>query len=228
MFDQAKHRFLLARILQDVFSDIKIAPFLGFKGGTALMFFYELPRFSVDLDFNLLEPEQEEQVFESVRAILQKYGTIHDQAIKHFGTVLILDYEKGGRKLKIEISNRLFDNHYEPKTFYGTTITVMTAPDMFAHKLCALLDRPALTNRDIFDLWFFLDKQTPINRSLVETRMGMPFAEYLNRCIEAIPKVPKNRLLDGMGDLLNEPLKDFARREMLGETINMLEMLRDF
>lgn len=34
---------------------------------------------------------------------------------------------------------------------------VMTAPDMFAHKLCALLDRKQIANRDIFDSWYFME-----------------------------------------------------------------------
>ncbi|HCC85077.1 MAG TPA: hypothetical protein DEQ06_00520 [Porphyromonadaceae bacterium] len=39
-------------LLKDIYTDIEIAPSLGFKGGTALMFFYDLPRFSIDPDFN--------------------------------------------------------------------------------------------------------------------------------------------------------------------------------
>jgi hypothetical protein len=42
---------------------------------------------------------------------------------------------------------------------------------MFAHKLCAMLDRNSLTPRDIFDSWFFMQKQTPVNRSIIEKRM---------------------------------------------------------
>jgi predicted nucleotidyltransferase component of viral defense system len=56
---------------------MEIASSLGFKGGTALMFFYDLPRFSIDPDFNLLDTGKEKQVYEKVRAILLKYGAIH-------------------------------------------------------------------------------------------------------------------------------------------------------
>jgi predicted nucleotidyltransferase component of viral defense system len=55
MISVNKHKFFLFQILKDVYSDIELANCLGFKGGTALMFFYDLPRFSVDLDFNLLD-----------------------------------------------------------------------------------------------------------------------------------------------------------------------------
>ena len=56
--DINRHRFFLVQILKDIYSDIELAKYLGFKGGTALMFFYDLPRFSVDLDFNLIDTEK--------------------------------------------------------------------------------------------------------------------------------------------------------------------------
>jgi hypothetical protein len=50
-----KHKFFLVQILKDIYSDIELSNYLGFKGGSALMFFYDLPRFSVD--FNLIDGE---------------------------------------------------------------------------------------------------------------------------------------------------------------------------
>ena len=54
MVDINKHKFFLFQILKEIYEDKELSGILGFKGGTALMFFYDLPRFSVDLDFNLL------------------------------------------------------------------------------------------------------------------------------------------------------------------------------
>ena len=70
MVDINRHRFILVQILNDIYSDILLSNCLGFKGGSALMFFYDLPRFSVDLDFNLLEASKEELVFRKVLNIL--------------------------------------------------------------------------------------------------------------------------------------------------------------
>ena len=53
-----KHKGLLLQILKDIYSNTSISPFLGFKGGTAAFMFYNLPRFSVDLDFDLLRSEE--------------------------------------------------------------------------------------------------------------------------------------------------------------------------
>ena len=89
--DTNKHKFFMLQLLKDIFSDTLLSSVLAFKGGTATMFFYDLPRFSTDLDFNLLNPEQEKEVYDRVRKIVLKYGKIHDEAIKHYGIVIVLD-----------------------------------------------------------------------------------------------------------------------------------------
>ncbi|MBX3164603.1 MAG: nucleotidyl transferase AbiEii/AbiGii toxin family protein [Bacteroidetes bacterium] len=228
MTDLNKHKFFMLQILRDVYSDIELATCLGFKGGTALLFFYDLPRFSVDLDFNLLKPEKETKVFKKLKSILLKYGNIHDEAQKHFGQVLVLDYGTGERKLKMEISTRKFDNRYEIKNYMGINMLVMTKPDMFAHKLCALLDRTELTNRDIFDCWFFMENRTPVNQLLVETRMRMPLSDYLQKCIKRLEKTTDKGLLNGIGDLLTPETKNFVRTKLRTETITLLKLYQEF
>ena len=118
-----------------------------------------------------------------------KYGDIHDEALKFFGSVFVLDYGQDERKLKVEISNRQYNNHYEIKNLLGIDMKVLVKSDMFAHKLCALLDRNEITGRDVFDCWFFLNSQTPINASIVESRMGMPLQEYIQHCIDTLGQV---------------------------------------
>jgi predicted nucleotidyltransferase component of viral defense system len=228
MVDINRHKFLLLQILKDIYSDIELSNWLGFKGGTALLFFYDLPRFSVDLDFNLLHPEKEEIVYKKVRNILLKYGKIVDEAKKFFGPIIVLDYGFSERKLKVEISNRNFDNSYEIKNLLGINMKVMVLSDMFAHKLCALLDRNAITNRDIFDCWFFMQKQTPVNKSIVETRMKMPFADYMQKCITLLESVSDKGLLHGMGELMEPEMKQFVKTKLRTETITLLSFYKDF
>ena len=218
----------MLQILRDIYSDLELANSLGFKGGTALMFFYELPRFSIDLDFNLLKNEKENEVYQKVKTILLKYGKIDDEAQKLFGSILVLNYGSGERKLKIEISNRLHDNHYEVKSFMGINMVVMKISDMFAHKLCALLDRNELANRDVFDCWFFMEKRTPINKNIVENRMKMPFADYLQKCIDTLNSLPDKSFLNGIGDLLDDKMKNFVRTKIRTETIMLLNFYKAF
>ena len=228
MVNYNRHKILLLQILKDIYSDIELSGCLGFKGGTALMFFYDLPRFSVDLDFNLLDLTKEKAVYEKVRTILLNYGDIFDEAMKFNGPILVLDYGIGERKLKVEISNRQWDNQYEIKNMLGLNIKVMVAPDMFAHKLCALLDRREVTNRDIFDLWFLMQKKTPINKIIVETRMVMPLEAYIKKCIDRLESMSDRGMLNGLGDLMDEEMKKFVRSKLRSETISLLRFYKDF
>ena len=226
--DLNKHKFYMLQILKDVFSDAELADCLGFKGGTALMFFYGLPRFSVDLDFNLLDPSKERLVYEKVRGILLKYGTIHDEALKFFGSVFVLDYGQNERKLKVEISNRQYDNHYEIKNLLGIEMRVLARSDMFAHKLCALLDRTEITGRDVFDCWFFLNSHTPVNANIVESRMGMPLQDYLQHCIETLEQVSDKTIMNGLGELTDGETKKFAKTKLRKEAISLLTFFKAF
>ena len=228
MVDINKHRFFLFQILKEIYEDKELSGILGFKGGTALMFFYDLPRFSVDLDFNLLNSSKEDMVYEKVRKIILKHGSIHDEAKKFYGINCALDYGMRERKLKVEISNRNYDDRYEIKNLLGVNMQVMVAPDMFAHKLCAVLDRSSITNRDIFDCWFFMNNKTPVNKSIIETRMEMLYADYLQKCIDALEAMSDKGMLNGLGELMDEDSKKFVRTRLRTETITLLKFYKQF
>ena len=218
----------MVQILKDIYSDIELANWLGFKGGSALMFFYDLPRFSVDLDFNLIKEEKEKIVSKKIRAILLKYGAIHDEATKFFGPLLVLDYGAGERKMKIEISNRKFEDKYEMRNLLGINMKVMVGPDMFAHKLCALLDRSSVAGRDIFDCWFFMKNHIPVNKEIVELRMNMPLADYIQKCIGLVESVNDRFLLQGIGELMNDEMKKSVRKNLRTETLVLLKFYKDY
>ncbi len=228
MIDINKHKFFLVQILKEIYTDIEMANCLGFKGGTALMFFYELPRFSVDLDFNLIDEVKEEIVYEKVRKILLKYGKIYDEAKKFYGPLVVLDYGIGERKLKVEISKRQFNDRYEIKNLLGINMKVMVVADMFAHKLCALLDRDSMTNRDIFDSWFFMQNHSPVNKDIIETRMNISYTDYLQQCIDRLELMNDRGLLQGLGELMDNKMKKFVRTKLLSETIGLLRFYKDY
>ena len=227
MADWGKHKFLIVQILKDIYSDLELSRYLGFKGGTALMLFYELPRFSVDLDFNLLDLDKSATVYNKVRNILLNYGRIRDEAAKFHGLILVLDYGSNERNLKIEISNRQFNDSYETKGFLGIQMKVMRLEDMFAHKLCALLDRNMLANRDIFDCYFFLQRRTQANKEIVEARMHVKFDTYLEKCIQTLEGIAGQSLLNGLGELMDDDLKKFVRSHLKQEVITLLKMYKD-
>jgi len=223
-----KHRFYLTQILTDIYSDRELARCLGFKGGTALMFFHGLPRFSVDLDFDLLDKEKAEQVFAKVKNILLKYGEIHDEAHKFFGDLLALDYEHGERNLKIDISHRKYNDEYEIKNMLGISVKTMKISDMFAHKLVALLGRKEIADRDIFDCWWFMSRQTPVKMAVIEELTQKPYSNYMQECIQAMENLPKRSLLYGLGELLEQGMKTFVRNKLRTEILTLLRFYKDF
>ena len=130
-YDPTTHNKILLQILKEIFTDTSIAAVLGFKGGTAAYLFYNLDRFSVDLDFDLLDQAKEEQVFLKVQQIVKKYGQIKDARKKRFNLFFLLSYEERQQNIKIEINRRQFGSQYELKTYLGISMLVMARPDMF-------------------------------------------------------------------------------------------------
>jgi predicted nucleotidyltransferase component of viral defense system len=222
-FDIPVHRNLLFQILKDIYSDTTIAPLLGFKGGTAALMFFELNRFSVDLDFDLLDESKEDYVFNRIEQIVKKYGSIKEMEQKRFNLLFVLSYEDKVRKIKIEINRRSFGSRYELKTNLGISMLVMVKEDMFAHKLMAMHERVGKTSRDIYDVWFFLEHRWPINKEIVEKRAGMTFPKLMRKCIEQLEKMSNRNILDGLGDLLTESQKDWARAKLRTEAIFLLK-----
>ena len=222
--DISTHKTLLFQILKDIYSDRSIAPFLGFKGGTAALMFYDLDRFSVDLDFDLLDASKEALVFEQVMKIIQKYGTVREANRKRFGLFYVLSYEDKARHIKVEINLRRFGSHYEVKTYLGVSMLVMVPEDVFAHKLVAMHERIGKTSRDIYDVWFFLRQRFPINREIVEERTNLPLDEFLQICIGQLERMSNRHVLDGIGEFLTASQKDWAKAKLREDTIAMLKL----
>jgi len=222
--DISTHKTILFQILKDIYSDTKIAPFLGFKGGTAALLFYGLDRFSVDLDFDLLDEAQEEIIFERVTNIVGKYGTIRESNRKRFGIFYVLSYEDKARHIKVEINRRQFGSRYEIKTYLGVSMLVMIPEDVFAHKLVAMHERIGKTSRDIYDVWFFLRQRFPINGEIVQQRSGMSIDAFLQTCIGQLEKMSNRKILDGVGELLTPSQKDWAKSKLREDTIAMLKL----
>ncbi len=213
----------MMQVLLAIFRHPELSRLLAFKGGTSLMLFHGLTRFSTDLDFNLLDASKTEYVYKELHQLLQKYGTIDDEAMKFYGPILVLNYGKGDRMLKVEVSNREYPNHYEIKSLLGTEIRVMTLPDMFAHKLCALGER--ITPRDIYDVWFFLHNRTEINEEIVRLRTEKSVSEYALQCAEQVRGYSSKILMQGLGEvLLNNQSKNFVRKDLIAETASSLEL----
>lgn len=223
----AKHKNILVKILKDVYTDQSIGPFLGFKGGTAAYLFYELNRFSVDLDFDLLDESKEDYVFEQIKKILENYGIIKEAAKKRFNLFYLLacrDKNINAQNVKIEINRRNFGSKYLVKSYLGISMKVMVDEDMFANKLVAMYERIGKTNRDIFDVYFFLNQGWSVNRRIIEARTELSYKDFLNKTIEFLEGVNNKDILSGLGELLTEGQKSWVEAKLKSETLFLLKL----
>lgn len=227
MFNTNLHKTVMVKILKEIYSDVSLGPILGFKGGTLVYLLYNLPRFSVDLDFDLLKEEKEDYVLEKIGKILEKFGTLREKRDKHYTLFFLLSYGLGERQLKVEISKRNLGSQYELKNYLGIPVLAMEKKDIFANKLVAFLGRKELANRDVFDVWFFAKESWPINYKLVEERTGLNFDKYIDKCIRVLEKTPERHILSGIGELLNNKLKIWVKGNLKKEAIFHLKLLRE-
>ncbi len=223
MLDIYEHKNILVQILKDIYSDKTISPFLGFKGGTAVYLFYNLGRFSVDLDFDLLNEEKENIIFQRMQEIIENYGEVKDVKKTRYNLLFLISYKEEHQNIKVEINRRLFGSEYELKSYLGISMMVMKRKDLFANKLVAMNERIERANRDIYDVYFFLKNHWPINKKIVEQRLKMNFKEALEDCVNKLEKKNNRNILHGMGELLDNKSKKWVKENLKKDTLFLLK-----
>jgi hypothetical protein len=174
--------YLQARILESLQRSGAMIP-LAFQGGTSLRFLYAIPRYSEDLDFSLersdvdynfrgyLQAIQDEFSKEgySVDIRLNDKKTIHSAFIK-FEDLL---YEMGLSPHTDEILSVKIEVDTHPPAGAGVETTIIRRhvtlrlqhhdrASLLAGKLHALLQRPYVKGRDLYDLmWYLSDPDWP-------------------------------------------------------------------
>lgn len=230
MLNREKHQLLMGQILKDIYTDVEISSLLGFKGGTAAYFLYGLPRFSVDLDFDLLsfEIDKSSLILEKIVIILGKYGSVKDQCLKKSTIFAWLSYGDDDHNIKVEINTRkLSDNIracYEVKEYIGIPLLVARQDYLFAGKLLALTLRKEIAPRDVFDIHYFAVNNWPIDKAMVENISGQNLKNYLSACIDLVESIKDSQIMLGLGELIEtEKEKDWVRQKLRTETIFMLK-----
>lgn len=224
--DIAKHKAHLMNILLDVYKNSALSPALGFKGGTAAMLFYKLPRFSVDLDFDLIT-KSDNFVDQMTKLLSSKYE-IRDHSSKFHTLFWIVSYGIGLAKIKIEISTRDNPfNHYRLMPFYGVTVRTLDIGDMIAHKLAAVMERPSLANRDLFDIHYFLGSpySTDINYDIIKFRTGKAPRKFYQSLLDFVSDVNPKTMLTGLGEVLTQPQKDWAKAKLIVELEGLIKKM---
>lgn len=221
MLNKNRHRQIMANILKDIYTDIEISSLLGFKGGTAAYFFYNLPRFSVDLDFDLIKTDSKtaEAVFAKIENIIKNYGVIKDKQIKRFTIFFLLSYGKEDHNIKIEISTRENNNKYELKKYLGIPMLAAKKETLFANKLAALCNRRETAMRDIYDIYFFAKNFWDIDEEVLKFWTKNDIKKYLDTCIKTIEKISEKTILKGLGEVLEEEKEKIWARENLKKEV---------
>lgn len=209
MLNPILHRNVLIQILKKIYSHPILGPNLGFKGGTAAMLFYGLPRFSVDLDFDLLNPDLEDKILVEIPKILQKLGDVHEL-------------------VKVKISRRpIHNNSFEKKGFLGIPMLVVKQSHMVSSKLAALLTRKKFASRDVFDVWYFLEKNWEINEDILLRETGLSKKTALNKAVKMVEKINPDLFMPGLGELVDNKTKYWIRNHLKEETLFLLRTSQD-
>ena len=223
-FNTGRHKRVLTEILIDIIKrlDGKIA----FKGGTAAMLFYNLPRLSLDLDFDLLEELSEEEI-DLLKVILRKHGEVKEVRDKRFTLFFLLDYEVDYPNIKVEFNKRLWkNNRYETIWLLGVEMKIADKKTMLSNKLVALSERRTLVGRDLFNVHYFLKLGYPLNEKLIKERTGKTLNKYLNYLKKFISKnYTSKNVLQGLGEILDEKQKSWAKDHLISAAVKELDDL---
>jgi len=177
-------------IILSALSRAEFFKYAAFQGGTCLRIVHGLSRFSEDMGFVLLEPNQDfkwSQFFHEIDLEFRGYGfqlevkdrskaedTVKKAFLKEhsFGQVLKLIYARTRSdvqviNIKLEVdTNPPAGSHYETKVIrFPEPFSIVTQdlPSLFAGKVHALLCREYIKGRDWFDFDWYMSRKTEIN-----------------------------------------------------------------
>lgn len=222
--DITKHKTNLTNVLIGIYKNSYLAPVLGLKGGTAAMLFYQLPRFSVDLDFDLIG--QDKGFVERMTGELADKYEIKEKSAKFSTLFWRLSYGVGLANIKVEVSTRNYSyNRYNSVPFYGVTVKVLDIRDMAAHKMVAVMERKSTANRDLFDIHYFLSSPVAgeINYEVIKGRTGKNPREFYKDLLDFVGRIKPGGVLEGLGEVLTQSQKDWAKVKLLEELKGLIQ-----
>lgn len=227
--DKEKHRNIMLNILVDIYRDFDLGTSFVFKWGTACYFVYGLDRFSTDLDFDLIGEIDESLILEKINTIIWKYGTVKNVYNKRNTLFSLLSYGDIDHNIKIEISKRWIRGSYHKENWHSLSMLVMDESSIFTNKLFALTNRASLANRDIYDIYYFFRKWVDFDQDLLEQLTTKNYKEYFRDIILFLDSLPKShRILEWLGEVLNEKQKIFVKNDLVRELRWFLEMRLGF
>ncbi len=221
-FDSNIHKRMLTILLLDICKNLgkKIA----FKGGTAGMMFYNLPRLSLDLDFDALE-EIDEKHQKKIEFILNNHGLVLEKENKKHTIFFLFSYSQDSPNIKIEINKRIWENNsYKEKQLMGVSIKIQDESTTLSNKMVALINRKSPVVRDLFDIHFFLTMHFQPNRKLIKERTSINFSDFLENSIKHIDdNFNEKNILQGIGELIDDSQKLWVKKNLVPETKELIK-----
>jgi predicted nucleotidyltransferase component of viral defense system len=205
---------------------------LAFKGGTCAAMLGFLDRFSVDLDFDVLNNMDEAELrkeFYKVFELLGFHLTLEFEKVLFFQ----LRYPSSpGKRNTIRVSAtnlKVEANRYRVQYFpeIDRLINSQTVETMFANKLVALTDRyiqhKTIAGRDVYDIHHFLLQGYAYNEEVIRERTGLESRDYFRKMIDFIKQHVTQTIIDeDLNSLL--PYQKFRqiRKILIPETLSIL------
>ena len=101
---------------------------------------------------------------------------------------------------------------------------------MIAHKMVASTERISLANRDIFDIHYFLGTEyaSEINYEVIKIRTNKDPKDFYDFLLKNIGKINPKNILSGLGEVLTDSQKDWAKSKLLIELKGLIQRQIDF
>ena len=213
------HKIQLQQLLMAVIDDQYISQHICFKGGTCAEMSGFLDRFSVDLDFDVIDNIDDKLFRSNVDKITKRLGLVDDN--RNTKSLFFNFKYKApvNQRNKIKFSffqNMVVSNVYEARflTEINRTVKCQTIETMFANKLVTVIDRydrnKDIEARDIYDIYHFFSSGYNYKDEIIKERTGLEVIEYFKKLIDFIDKKVNQKMVDQDLNMLL-PLEKFTK-----------------
>ncbi len=228
------HKSYLNRILIEIIDNPLLSQHLAFKGGTCASMLGFLDRFSVDLDFDLLDKIQMAALRGEFHAIFSRLGLT---VAKEYDAVLFFQvkYTNESRSKRNTIKVSAHDipvaaNDYAVQYFkeIDRLMKSQTIETMFANKLVAVTDRYAkyktIAGRDIYDIHRYFVQGYKYKGAVIQERTGLNPKDYFASLIAFVKKhMTQTVINEDLNTLLPSDRFGQIRKILIPETMHFLE-----
>ena len=231
------HKSYLNRILIEIIDNPNLSQNIAFKGGTCASMLGFLDRFSVDLDFDLVNKNSKTRVQQELQNVFKKMALIvarkNDQ-IPFFQVKYPSRDPRQRNSIKISVTDNVpTTNNYRTQylTEIDRLINCQTIETMFANKLVAVTDRyniyKTVAGRDIYDIHHFFTQGYSYNSKVIKERTGLESKDYFSNLFDFIEKhVNQTIINEDLNSLLNTNQFQQIRKILIPETLHLLAMER--